>query len=439
MSQLSLNSSRGSELYVYPAQFLKVYKILYGSEPRNVSEDDGSAHNYTDYQEFINRRFGGLNHGALYRHESKSSIYSVTGVLGILSGTPVGGPKSGSSEGEDSLSEGLVNSFEDSLFSPETLQDVLCNEETVHDLYNSDNQTDFNTSRSFADATCNREDSYDIFESLSNELHDQIDTGKVLDLLNITDEELSRMKNMTAALMDEDALQSLVAFAEILPADSCPEEPLRPPHRASLDLTTLSMRRHPGSHRECHLPAVNSTNVTESSNCSSPCNQSSSWRNLIAHPEFMQNVSMKPEVRNFILNDSLISPPLIEQNLDVLDNVACAWLSLVGPIKWDILSASRTRTTWSICPDKAASRNITVFASLVFDVDQDGNLPATWFTRSAEFKLHGQDGPDPSSFLRWLGSHASITESSATTPTDLFGCRTSSREPSSIKDGQTSH
>lgn len=40
----------------------------------------------------------------------------------------------------------FFHSLQDSLFSPETLQDVLCNEETVHDLYNSDNQTDFNTS-----------------------------------------------------------------------------------------------------------------------------------------------------------------------------------------------------------------------------------------------------------------------------------------------------
>ncbi|PIK44967.1 putative ATP-binding cassette sub-family A member 2, partial [Apostichopus japonicus] len=392
-----------------------------------LSEDDGSAHNYTDYQEFINRRFGGLNHGALYRHESKSSIYSVTGSLAYCPGPQVGGPKSGSSEGEDSLSEGLVNSFEDSLFSPETLQDVLCNEETVHDLYNSDNQTDFNTS------------------------------------LNITDEELSRMKNMTAALMDElerfilfqDALQSLVAFAEILPADSCPEEPPPPPpHRAKPGPDDpVYETTSPVPIGNVTLPAVNSTNVTESSNCSSPCNQSltkrslglllyvlfqnpkipyspntpdvndlidkasdfiyfaknitfmaETWLNishevreylhmnttimaleglgklektLIAHPEFMQNVSMKPEVRNFILNDSLISPPLIEQNLDVLDNVACAWLSLVGPIKWDIFVGFKNENDMvDFVLNKAASRNITVFASLVFDVDQDGNLPA---------------------------------------------------------------
>ncbi|XP_071820131.1 ATP-binding cassette sub-family A member 2-like isoform X3 [Apostichopus japonicus] len=541
-NNLSMSDSDADQIINHQMNTPEVYKILYGSEPRNVSEDDGSTHNYTDYQEFINRRFGGLNHGALYRHESKSSIYSVTGVLGILSGTPVGGPQSGSSEGEDSLSEGLVNSFEDSLFSPETLQDVLCNEETVHDLYNSDNQTDFNTSRSFADATCNREDSYDIFESLSNELHDQIDTGKVLDLLNITDEELSRMKNMTAALMDElerfilfqDALQSLVAFAEILPADSCPEEPPPPPpHRAKPGPDDpVYETTSPVPVGNVTLSAVNSTNVTESSNCSSPCNQSSTvsppmalttpslttpsttteppptlppkpkdqkavtismlyklwvqmqerlcgdkvhvnqevidrgdykelskhltsiqkrslglllyvlfqnpkipyspntpdvndlidkasdfiyfaknitfmaetWLNishevreylhmnttimaleglgklektLIAHPEFMQNVSMKPEVRNFILNDSLISPPLIEQNLDVLDNVACAWLSLVGPIKWDIFVGFKNENDMvDFVLNKAASRNITVFASLVFDVDQDGNLPA---------------------------------------------------------------
>lgn len=78
----------------------------------------------------------------------------------------------------------------------------------------------------------------------------------------------------------------------------------------------------------------------------------------------MQNVSMKPEVRNFILNDSLISPPLIEQNLDVLDNVACAWLSLVGPIKWDIFVGFKNENDMvDFVLNKAASRNITVFAS----------------------------------------------------------------------------
>lgn len=86
---------------------------------------------------------------------------------------------------------------------------------------------------------------------------------------------------------------------------------------------------------------------------------------LIEHPEFVQNVSMKPEVREFIMNDSLISPPLIEQKLDVMDNVACAWLALVGNIKWDIFIGFKNEDDMvDFVLKKAASRNITVFASM---------------------------------------------------------------------------
>lgn len=85
---------------------------------------------------------------------------------------------------------------------------------------------------------------------------------------------------------------------------------------------------------------------------------------LVEHPEFLQNVSMKPEVRKFILNDSLISPPLIEQHLDIMDNVACAWLSLVGPIKWDIFWGFKNEDAMvDFVLNKAAAKNITVFAS----------------------------------------------------------------------------
>lgn len=89
-----------------------MYKILYGTEPRNFSDSDGS-NNFTDFQDFIQNKFGSLNQGALYRHETKNSLYSVPGVLGILSGTPVGGPEPDSDSSEDdSLSDGLAHSFE---------------------------------------------------------------------------------------------------------------------------------------------------------------------------------------------------------------------------------------------------------------------------------------------------------------------------------------
>lgn len=545
VNNMSMSDNDADQIIHHDMNSPEVYKILYGTEPRNFSDSDGS-NNFTDFQEFIQNKFGSLNQGALYRHETKGSLYSVPGVLGILSGTPVGGPESDSdsSKGDDSLSDGLAHSFEDALFSPETLQDVLCNEETVHDLYHTDNQTDYNSSRSFADANCNREDSYETFESLSKELHNQIDRGKIIELLNITDKELERTQNLTAALMDElerfilfqKALQSLFVFAEILPADSCPVEPTEPPPRKTKPVPESPPQTTPTPvvPSNVTISPVNATNTTEPSNCTFPCNESSSspysstmsppttpestttsptpeptptptpkpkdkkavtismlyklwvqmqerlcgkkvrvnqevidkgdykelskhltsiqkrslglllyvlfsnpkivytpntpdvndlidkasdfiyfaknitfmaetWLNisheirtylhknttiialeklgqlekvLVEHPEFLQNVSMKPEVRKFILNDSLISPPLIEQHLDIMDNVACAWLSLVGPIKWDIFWGFKNEDAMvDFVLNKAAAKNITVFASLVFEVDKDGNLP----------------------------------------------------------------
>lgn len=91
-----------------------MFKVLYGSEPRNAS-DPYSPDNATDFSDFLDRRFGHVKSGALYRTADPSNMYSMEGLVDILSQAPgVSDSPGGKDEsgGNVSASKQLAQYFE---------------------------------------------------------------------------------------------------------------------------------------------------------------------------------------------------------------------------------------------------------------------------------------------------------------------------------------
>ncbi|XP_033642721.1 ATP-binding cassette sub-family A member 2-like isoform X2 [Asterias rubens] len=97
-----------------------------------------------------------------------------------------------------------------------------------------------------------------------------------------------------------------------------------------------------------------------------------------SHPMLLQNITMvtSSDLAELLINDSYINVTSIEQHLDVIDNAACGWLNLAGSVDFNIYQAfADEESLIEYILNDALEENVTVFASLVFEVDDEGKLP----------------------------------------------------------------
>ncbi|XP_071498338.1 ATP-binding cassette sub-family A member 2-like [Diadema antillarum] len=231
VQNLSLSRGDAHHIVHHNISTRQLFKSLYGTEPRN-SSNPYRVDNATDFSDFLNRRFGHVKKGALYRTVSAGDLYSMDGLVDVLSQSPGVSDTTGNNV---SASQQLAQYFEDKLLSPDELQDLTCSDGEGTLLYASDNSQ--NSTADFRDRVCNHEESYPLFVSLSQELHRQIDLDKLINQLNLTDDDLldSRIKALLASkevqkfARFQQTLQDVYEFALKLPGDACPAPTTVPP------------------------------------------------------------------------------------------------------------------------------------------------------------------------------------------------------------------
>ncbi|XP_041481767.1 ATP-binding cassette sub-family A member 2-like isoform X2 [Lytechinus variegatus] len=228
----------------------QLFKVLYGSDPRNAS-NPYYPDNATDFNDFLDRRFGHVKNGALFRNADPGDLYSMDGLVDILSQAPGLSDSPGGvdqSRGNMSASMQLAQYFEDRLLDPDELQDLTCNDHLGSSLYDTaSNGQGENATDSFRERVCNHEESYPLFVSLSQELHDQIDLDQLVDKLNLTDTDLvnSRIEAILASkevqkfARFQQTLQDVYVFAQKLPGDACPAPTTPPPPSESPSTTEV--------------------------------------------------------------------------------------------------------------------------------------------------------------------------------------------------------
>nr|XP_054769495.1 uncharacterized protein LOC129277328 [Lytechinus pictus] len=117
----------------------QLFKVLYGSDPRNAS-NPYYPDNATDFNDFLDRRFGHVKNGALFRNADPGDLYSMDGLVDILSQAPGLSDSPGGvdqSRGNMSASMQLAQYFEDRLLDPDELQDLTCNDHLGTSLYDT--------------------------------------------------------------------------------------------------------------------------------------------------------------------------------------------------------------------------------------------------------------------------------------------------------------
>ncbi|XP_022085288.1 ATP-binding cassette sub-family A member 2-like isoform X2 [Acanthaster planci] len=96
------------------------------------------------------------------------------------------------------------------------------------------------------------------------------------------------------------------------------------------------------------------------------------------HPLLFQNITKmtSPDLQDLILNHTYINTTSIEHRLDVIDNAACGWLNLAGDVDFNVYRPFEDEESLiDYILNDALHDNVTVFASLIFEVDEEGNLP----------------------------------------------------------------
>ncbi|XP_038064112.1 ATP-binding cassette sub-family A member 2-like isoform X2 [Patiria miniata] len=96
------------------------------------------------------------------------------------------------------------------------------------------------------------------------------------------------------------------------------------------------------------------------------------------HPLLFQNITRmtSPDLGNLIVNHTYINTTSIEMKLDVIDNAACGWLNLAGSVNFNVYRPFEDEEALiDYILNDARHDNVTVFGSLVFEVDDEGNLP----------------------------------------------------------------
>ncbi|XP_070532576.1 ATP-binding cassette sub-family A member 2-like [Ptychodera flava] len=97
---------------------------------------------------------------------------------------------------------------------------------------------------------------------------------------------------------------------------------------------------------------------------------------LKEHPDLLRNRTVGRMVRAMIENGTIPDIGIIEEKLHIIDNAACAWIEIMSKAKLDIFKPFSNETQLvDYVLNKAYSDNVTVFASVVFEVDKNGKLP----------------------------------------------------------------
>ncbi|XP_009074328.1 PREDICTED: ATP-binding cassette sub-family A member 2-like, partial [Acanthisitta chloris] len=98
---------------------------------------------------------------------------------------------------------------------------------------------------------------------------------------------------------------------------------------------------------------------------------------LHKHPEVL-NVSDSDVLHNFLNgNFSLPNASVLLQQLDTIDNAACGWVRFMAKVSVDIFKGfPDEESIVNYTLNQAYQDNVTVFASVIFQTNRDGSLPA---------------------------------------------------------------
>ncbi|NXX10994.1 ABCA2 protein, partial [Podargus strigoides] len=98
---------------------------------------------------------------------------------------------------------------------------------------------------------------------------------------------------------------------------------------------------------------------------------------LHKHPEIL-NVSDSDVLHNFLNgNFSLPNASVLLQQLDTIDNAACGWVHFMAKVSVDIFKGfPDEESIVNYTLNQAYQDNVTVFASVIFQTNKDGSLPA---------------------------------------------------------------
>ncbi|XP_072015894.1 ATP-binding cassette sub-family A member 2-like isoform X3 [Amphiura filiformis] len=264
VDNLNIPAINADDVITHKLNIDEVYNLLYGTPPVPLTYDGNSTHNSSDFHDFVGRRFEGFNTGTVFRSKQKQSLLSFRGLLGIITLNPglIGGGndddddeedggKGGTENGEASL---LVQDYVSSFLSPSVLQDVACNKDDVNSIFDSEDGPR-NTTDTFIDSLCNRQDAPLLFEDLSEELNKQLDIDAIIHQLNITDEDIKESRRRAIAALAElskftvfqQTLLELYNFASELPGEACPFTPTTPPPTPPSSTTANPTTRKPST------------------------------------------------------------------------------------------------------------------------------------------------------------------------------------------------
>ncbi|XP_071948273.1 ATP-binding cassette sub-family A member 2-like [Antedon mediterranea] len=99
-------------------------------------------------------------------------------------------------------------------------------------------------------------------------------------------------------------------------------------------------------------------------------------KELYEHPLFFPNVSLDIFPRNYINNSTYNATAVLLNELNTIDNAACAWLEIASYFNMDIFKPFPTEEDLvNYVLHEATADNVTVLANVIFHVDENGNLP----------------------------------------------------------------